>query len=142
MIWSQQDTIALCTALEPVAATLRCHVALTGGLLYKDGPRKDCDVVVYFEGHKKAIEPSETFATETFATCVDRAALLNAFWNSCGLQPMNQYSRVVKCLYQGKPVDLIFPELDGFYVKPDTEAAKVEVALACMGSPLEAHGNE
>lgn len=126
-IWIQQDAVSLCQLLEPVAARNRCHVALTGGLLYKDGPRKDCDIVVYFEGRK----PSDD-AVATFSACVDRPALLNDFWTSCQLQPMDIYTRVVKCLYRGKPVDLLFPELDGVYDKEAYERAKELVAAACL----------
>lgn len=45
--WTQEEAIALCTSLEPIAAKYGGHVALTGGTLYKDGPRKDVDVLIY-----------------------------------------------------------------------------------------------
>lgn len=116
MSWTQQEAIALCVVLEPVAAAHRCHVALTGGLLYKEGQRKDCDIIVYFEGKKKT-----DIELTTFVQCVDRNALLQAFW-TVGLAYQDIYSRVVKCLYYGKPVDLIFPELDGEYNEGDRAA--------------------
>jgi hypothetical protein len=46
-MWTQAEAIELCVALEAIAPTYGCHVALTGGLLYKTGPRKDCDVLFY-----------------------------------------------------------------------------------------------
>ena len=45
--WTQPEAIALCKDLEAFAPEYGCHVALTGGLLYKDGPRKDVDIVLY-----------------------------------------------------------------------------------------------
>lgn len=125
--WEQAEAIELCKVLEPVAARNRCHIALTGGLLYKEGARKDCDVIVYFEGkHPGDADPT------TFVSCVDRNALLRDFWNDCQLQTQDVYSRVVRCLYQGKRVDLIFPELDGEYDPAAIAAAKDQVATLCL----------
>lgn len=45
--WTQQEAISLCIELEKAASLHGGHVALTGGLLYRSGPRKDLDVVVY-----------------------------------------------------------------------------------------------
>ena len=47
MSWTQQHAIELCKRIESVCPRYGCHVALTGGLLYKDGPRKDCDILFY-----------------------------------------------------------------------------------------------
>ena len=46
-VWSQQDAIMLCTKIENVCVECDCHVALTGGLLYKEGFRKDLDILFY-----------------------------------------------------------------------------------------------
>ena len=42
--------------LEELAPEFGCHVALTGGCLYKDGNRKDCDIILYRIRQWKAIE--------------------------------------------------------------------------------------
>ena len=42
-LWTQAEAIDLCREIEKGCPQFGCHVALTGGLLYKDGPRKDCD---------------------------------------------------------------------------------------------------
>jgi hypothetical protein len=47
MTWTQAEAIELCTKIEAVAPKFGCHVALTGGLLYKQGPRKDADIMLY-----------------------------------------------------------------------------------------------
>lgn len=45
--WSQQEALDLCAELEKLAPQYGGHIALTGGLLYKSGRRKDLDIVVY-----------------------------------------------------------------------------------------------
>lgn len=45
--WTRESAIDACHVLEPALAPLGIHVALTGGCLYKEGPRKDMDVILY-----------------------------------------------------------------------------------------------
>lgn len=45
--WTREQAVELCMQLEPIAAKHGGHVALTGGTLYKDGPRKDLDILIY-----------------------------------------------------------------------------------------------
>lgn len=47
MGWTISEAIALCRAIEAICPAFGCHVALTGGTLYKDGVRKDLDLVFY-----------------------------------------------------------------------------------------------
>lgn len=47
MNWTQKQAIQWCVKLESIASKYGGHVALTGGLLYKTGTRKDLDVLVY-----------------------------------------------------------------------------------------------
>jgi hypothetical protein len=37
--WTLDDAVAMCCAVEQVCPPFGCHVALTGGTLYKDGGR-------------------------------------------------------------------------------------------------------
>lgn len=46
-MWTHQQAVDLCKKIEAVCPAYGCHVALTGGLLYKDGERKDCDILFY-----------------------------------------------------------------------------------------------
>ena len=39
--------VTLCRLIETFAPQYGCHVALTGGCLYKNGDRKDIDVLFY-----------------------------------------------------------------------------------------------
>lgn len=45
--WTRDEAIEFCRLLEQHAPDYGAHVALTGGCLYKDGPRKDVDILVY-----------------------------------------------------------------------------------------------
>jgi hypothetical protein len=46
-MWTTSEALQACVLIESVAPTFGGHVALTGGLLYKAGERKDCDVLIY-----------------------------------------------------------------------------------------------
>lgn len=46
-MWTQEEAIKLCRAIERIAPEFGCHVALTGGCLYKFGHRKDLDILLY-----------------------------------------------------------------------------------------------
>ena len=59
------SAVALCREIEKIAPNFGCHVALTGGCLYKDGARKDIDILFYrirqvekidHEGLKQALQ--------------------------------------------------------------------------------------
>lgn len=47
MKWTQAEAVNLCRELEAIAPQFGGHVALTGGTLYKAGPRKDLDILIY-----------------------------------------------------------------------------------------------
>lgn len=44
---NQQAAIALCRRIEAICPEYGFHVALTGGCLYKEGDRKDMDILFY-----------------------------------------------------------------------------------------------
>lgn len=44
---SLEEAVAIARDLEPVAAANGFHVGLTGGCLYRDGERKDVDLIFY-----------------------------------------------------------------------------------------------
>jgi hypothetical protein len=96
--WTLQEGAALCRAIQELPSQkFHCHPALTGGLLYKDGPRKDCDIVIYQRGDvdgKK--EP------------IDWQGLWVAL-QDIGLCILNDYGYVKKCVYNGKSVDIFDP---------------------------------
>ena len=45
--WTLEEAIEVCRKVESFCPEYGCHVALTGGCLYKDGPRKDLDILFY-----------------------------------------------------------------------------------------------
>ena len=49
--WTHEEAIALCKSIEAICPQAGCHVALTGGCLYKDGPRGDLDLIFYSIRH-------------------------------------------------------------------------------------------
>jgi hypothetical protein len=113
--WTLADALALCTAIHNLPSEkFHCHPALTGGLLYKTGPRKDCDIVIYQRGdvggERQPIDWS-------------------GFWlaaQSVGLQLIHDYGYVKKCDYHGKVVDVFDPTQEGgnYGQEADAELAK------------------
>lgn len=98
--WTQQEAIDLCTLIESVCPEFGCHVALTGGTLYKVGERKDCDVLFY------RIRQVES---------IDQEALFAAL-SDVGVERISGFGWVHKASYQGKSIDMFFPEApDGEY---------------------------
>ena len=51
--WTHEEAVALCKTVEEHCPEAGYHVALTGGCLYKDGPRADLDLVFYRIRHSK-----------------------------------------------------------------------------------------
>lgn len=95
-MWTQQEAVELATEIEAFAPTFGCHVALTGGLLYKKGARKDCDLVLYRIRQIPQLDGIGLF--EALA--------------KIGLTPFGDYGFCVKCNYKGRRVDLLFPNND------------------------------
>lgn len=52
---SLSKAVEVCRLIEE-ALNGRFHVALTGGSLYKDGPRKDVDVIFLSHGNEELID--------------------------------------------------------------------------------------
>lgn len=93
--WSQGEAIDLCIKLEELAPEFGCHVALTGGLLYKSGPRKDADILFY------RIRQSALY----------KEALLDTLEEELGFEIYDDHGFVVKAGYQGRSLDLLFPDV-------------------------------
>lgn len=95
--WTWELARDLCVRLESVTPDYGAHVALTGGVLYRDGPRKDCDIVLYRHGGRA--EP------------IDREGLLNLF-KLAGMVSVRTNGRVWKMLWDGRQVDFLFHDTD------------------------------
>ena len=92
--WTRQQLIELCIAIEAVCVPFGCHVAMTGGCLYKQGLRKDADVLFY------RIRQCKT---------IDGDGLFEAL-EKIGLNYVSGFRWCWKFEYEGKTVDLLFPE--------------------------------
>ena len=97
--WTQAEAIELCRRIEEVCPAFGAHVALTGGCLYKDGPRKDCDLLFYrvrqrdidFHGLVGALMGLGLHFNWTTPSLVD-------------------FEWCVVAEFQGKRIDLFFPD--------------------------------
>lgn len=106
--WKREDAIALCILIESVCPSFGCHVALTGGILYKPGERKDCDVLFYRIRQIENIDQEGLFAALA----------------ELGVERISGFGWVHKATYQGKNIDMFFPEApDGEYDRLSAEDA-------------------
>jgi hypothetical protein len=103
--WLQHEVFDLCRRVENICPAFGCHVALTGGLLYKEGPRKDADLLFYRIRQRPEID-------------VD--GLLAAL-GTIGIAVTGGGGWCWKASYLERPVDLFFPDAeDGDYDHADT----------------------
>lgn len=98
--WTQIEAIKLCREIESISPQFGAHVALTGGLLYKDGQRKDADILFYRIRQWKQIDSEGLFA---------------ALKASLGIEKTGGFGWCHKATWNGKPIDFFFPEEDGEY---------------------------
>lgn len=104
--WTQQEAITLCHAIEQISPAFGCHVALTGGLLYKEGPRKDADILFYRIRQVEAI---------------DETGLFEAL-KSIGIEKVSGFGWCHKAIWNGKKIDFFFPETaNGEYLRADAD---------------------
>lgn len=92
--WTQAEAIELCKLIEAIAPRHGAHVALTGGLLYKEGERKDCDLLFYCIRQVDEIGRVE----------------LCAALEDMGMEMGASRGWVKKATWRGKSVDMFFPE--------------------------------
>lgn len=110
--WTQQEAIELCVKVEAICPKYGCHVALTGGLLYKQGTRKDCDLLFYRIRQVDAID-------------------FDGLWDALdeiGLEMVSGFGWCYKGKYNGKAVDMFSPEEQGGEYNPDAEQPNREVS--------------
>jgi hypothetical protein len=102
--WTQAEAIALARQIEAIAPAFGAHVALTGGCLYKDGERKDVDILFYRIRQRKEI---------------NERGLLEALEQDCKIVTHERFGWVQKASRWGKKIDLFFPETKLAYLKAD-----------------------
>lgn len=94
--WTHSEAVELCILIEAVCPQFGCHVALTGGSLYKAGERKDCDILFY-----RIRQVDE----------IDQDGLFRAL-SEIGIEWQRGFGWVHKAKFQGKRIDMFFPEAD------------------------------
>jgi hypothetical protein len=87
----------MCRFIEPIALVYNAHVGLTGGCLYKDGLRKDMDIVFYPHGGSGGM---------------DEPGLITAL-EAAGFVLGGRWTRVQKVSWEEKTIDFIFPHHEG-----------------------------
>jgi hypothetical protein len=95
--WTLEEAVALCCAVEEVCPLYGCHVALTGGTLYKRGKRKDLDILFYRIRQEPQID-------------------LDGLWvelATIGIEKKSGFGWCFKATFNGKPIDCFFPEEQG-----------------------------
>jgi hypothetical protein len=109
--WTLAEAVEVCRAVEAVCPPFGCHVALTGGTLYKDGARKDLDLLFYRIRQAPEINMDGLWAA----------------LESVGITQLRGFGWCYKAEFGGKPIDCFFPEdQDGEYVTDeDDEPAMV-----------------
>jgi hypothetical protein len=91
--WTQKDALALCKRIEQVCPQAGCHVALTGGCLYREGQRGDLDLIFYRIRQLKL----QTQKLMEILQSIGFNYISGGGWRYVGY-------------YDGKKVDLLFPE--------------------------------
>lgn len=110
--WQQADAIDLCRQIEAICPAFGCHVALTGGLLYKNGARKDCDLLFY------RIRQVDV---------IDITGLFDAL-EAIGVTKTGGFGWCHKAEHHGRKIDCFFPEeIDGEYERADPNDLLMEI---------------
>ena len=109
------DALAIAADIENVAASCDCHIGLTGGILYKQGPRKDIDFVVYKHN------------TEETAGKPVRRIDFEAGLEKLGIVFGKRGPRVTKAVWYNYSIDFIYAEEIGQYTEdPNVHALVLE----------------
>ena len=87
------DGVELCRMIEEFCPQFGFHVALTGGCLYKDGDRKDIDILFY----------------SVRQTDADRDGLTAAMITH-GVKLIRAYGWMTKMKWRGAVIDVFFPD--------------------------------
>lgn len=96
--WYPDVAIALCIQIEDICPEYGCHVALTGGVLYKPQPRKDLDLVFY------RIRQVERIDVDGLFTALEKIGITRV---------TEDEAWCIKARYGGRSIDCLFPENTG-----------------------------
>lgn len=114
--WNQQEAIELCVLLEPICKEFGCHIALSGGCLYKIGERKDADLILYRIRQCPKIDFEGMFAA----------------FEKAGVTKLSGFGFCHKAVYQGKPIDFLSPEEEGDEYPEDSSEPLTEEDISIL----------
>lgn len=109
MNWTQQEAVELCRKIEAICPAFGCHVALTGGTLYKDGPRKDLDILFYRIRQRDAIDTDGLFSA----------------LRKIEIDRHKGFGWCHKAYFKGRNIDMFFPENEGGDYRLQDEASEL-----------------
>lgn len=114
MSFTLNQAIELCRKVEQFAPLHGCHVALTGGCLYKEGERKDVDILFY------RIRQVEVINYEGLKSSLE----------SIGFTDVDGFGWLWKGKYNNVDVDMFFPEeMEGGVYKANSADSIFETPL-------------
>ena len=112
-VWTTEEAVMLCREIENISPRYGLHVALTGGLLYKDGMRKDADILLYRIRQSSA----------------DFEGLFKVLAKRLNIVLLNDYGWCKKAIWMGKPIDFFDPEDGGAYPVEGTDDLLIHETL-------------
>ena len=86
--------VTICRLIESVCPAHGCHVALTGGTLYKSGERKDLDILFYRIRQVSQIDTDGLFKS----------------LSAIGFEKPEGFGWLFKSKFNGLNIDMFFPE--------------------------------
>lgn len=92
-----EKALELCRILYEGLKDYGYYPALTGGSLYKDGERKDFDIVIYRNRENLPFEIPD----------------IEKYLSDCGVKIIESFGFVTKCTWEEFDVDLFNPESKG-----------------------------
>lgn len=119
ILWTHDEAVELCVIIESIVPAYGCHVALTGGTLYKTGKRKDCDILFYRIRQQK---------------CIDMVGMWDALAKKADFTKLSGFGWCYKAQYEGKSVDCFFPEGERDEDGNEIEYGIVEVVPSVAGT--------
>lgn len=109
------NAIRICTVLYKLLEPYHVFPALTGGTLYKQGIRKDLDIILY-KGSSGGELYGRTLLNINKPLFNKIPKELSEILSGHGFTDLTDYGRVIKCKYEGTYIDLIMPEApEGVY---------------------------
>lgn len=97
--WTLEQAVNLCSMIHPLTIHYGCYVALTGGVLYKGGERKDLDLLFYRIRQVPGI---------------DKKRLFDHLETQLNIKVVKGFGFCHKATFEGKSIDILFPEEDRF----------------------------